>query len=334
MSSAPIIDVHCHCTLVRFRRAVLQEGTDWHGMTTEDGELGNPKNLWAVDRRLQEMDRLRIDVQLVSPTDVFYQYERDAEVTARIAQDANEEIAGMVRDHPGRFMGLGTLPMQDPARAVDAMTRGMRELGLTGFMIDDHVRGATYDDDMFEPVWEAAEGLQAFLLIHQYQHTTVTYRTEKYFLLNSIGNLVDRTITFASFIYGGVLDRHPGLRICLAHGGGYVPYALDRLDKGWEVWPDLRGLSQDRPSTYVRRFYYDTVVYTERNLRFLIDAVGADRVVFGTDWPAPMTFDDPVGRLESMTVLSDAEREALLRGTATSVFGGDHAADVATPGAG
>jgi aminocarboxymuconate-semialdehyde decarboxylase len=290
-------------------------------MTTEHGELGNPKNLWDVDRRLEEMDRLRIDVQLVSPTDVFYQYEQEPEVTERIAAEANEEIAGMVRDHPTRFMGLGTLPMNDPDRAVAAMSRGMGELGLTGFMIDDHVRGVTYDDERFEPVWQAAEDLGVLFLIHQYQHTTVTYRTERYFLLNSIGNLVDRTITFASFVYGGVLDDHPGLRICLAHGGGYVPYALDRLDKGWDVWPDLRGRSQDRPSAYVRRFYYDTVVYTERNLRFLIDVVGADRVVFGTDWPAPMTFEDPVGRLETMAGLSADEREALLRGTAAALFG-------------
>jgi aminocarboxymuconate-semialdehyde decarboxylase len=334
MGIAPIVDVHCHCTLERFRRAVLEEGRDWHGMTTEHGELSNPKNLWDVDRRLQEMDRLRIDVELVSPTDVFYQYEQNAEVTERIAQEANEEIAGMVRDHPARFMGLGTLPMQDPARAVDAMTRGMRELGLTGFMIDDHVRDATYDDDRFEPVWAAAEELGAFLLVHQYQPTTVTYRTEKYFLPNSIGNLVDRTITFASFIYGGVLDRHPELTVCLAHGGGYVPYALDRLDKGWEVWPEERGRSQDRPSAYVSRFLYDTVVYSERNLRFLLDVVGADRVVFGTDWPAPMTFDDPVGRLETMATLSEDEREALLRGTAANVFGGDRASDVPAPDAG
>jgi len=321
MSDGTIVDVHCHCTLERFRRAVLEVGRDWYGMTTEHGELGNPKNLWDVGRRLEEMDRLRIDVQLVSPTDVFYQYDQEPEVTERIAGEANEEIAGMVRDHSTRFMGLGTLPMNDPDRAVAAMSRGMGELGLTGFMIDDHVRGVTYDDERFAPVWEAAEDLGVFFLIHQYQHTTVTYRTERYFLLNSIGNLVDRTITFASFIYGGVLDRHPGLKICLAHGGGYVPYALDRLDKGWDVWPDLRGRSQDRPSTYVRRFYYDTVVYTERNLRFLIDVVGADRVVFGTDWPAPMTFDDPVGRLETMAGLSSDEREALLRGTAVELFG-------------
>jgi aminocarboxymuconate-semialdehyde decarboxylase len=323
----PIIDVHCHCTLQRFQRAVLDGGRDWHGMTTADGELDNLKNRWEIPKRLETMDELRIDVQLVSPTDVFYQYHQAPEVTERIAHEANEEIAGMVRDHPDRFMGLGTLPMQDPERAVTEMTRGREELGLTGFMIDDHVNGLTYDHDQFEPVWEAAQGLGAFLLIHQFQHTTVTYRTRKYFLLNSIGNLVDRTITFAAFIYGGVLDRYPNLTVCLCHGGGYVPYALDRLDKGWDVWAGQRGKSQDRPSSYVRRFYYDTVVYTPRNLRFLIDVVGADRVVFGTDWPAPMTFDDPVGRLETMADLTDDERHALLRGTAASLFGARKAAE-------
>jgi aminocarboxymuconate-semialdehyde decarboxylase len=188
-------------------------------------------------------------------------------------------------------------------------------------MIDDHVNGLTYDLDVFDPVWEAAQDLGAFLLIHQFKDTVVGLRTQEYFLLNSIGNLVDRTITFASFIYGGVLDAYPGLTICLCHGGGYVPYALDRLDQGWHVWPDSRGESQGPPSSYVRRFYYDTVVYTPRALRFLVDVVGADRVVFGTDWPAPMTFDDPVGRLETIEGFSDLEREAMLRGTAASIFG-------------
>jgi aminocarboxymuconate-semialdehyde decarboxylase len=322
MTKSKIIDVHCHCTLERFRRAVLDGGTDWHGMTSDDGELGNPRNLWDVGARLETMDELRIDVQLVSPTDVFYQYHQPPDVTARISPEANDEIAGMVRDHPDRFMGLGTLPMQDPVRAVKEMKRGMRDLGLTGFMIDDHVNGLTYDLDVFHPVWEAAQDLGAFLLIHQFKDTVVGLRTQDYFLLNSIGNLVDRTITFASFIYGGVLDAYPGLTICLCHGGGYVPYALDRLDQGWHVWPDSRGKSKGPPSSYVRRFFYDTVVYTPRTLRFLVDVVGVDRVVFGTDWPAPMTFVDPVGRLEAIEGFTDLERHAMLRGTAESIFGG------------
>jgi aminocarboxymuconate-semialdehyde decarboxylase len=316
-----VIDVHCHCTLERFRKAVLEDGTDWHGMTTADGELGNPKNHWDVDRRLATMDELRIDVQAVSATDVFYQYHQDPRVTERIAREVNDEIAGMVRDHPDRFLGLGSLPMQDPPRALAVMGDAIEQQGLAGFMIDDHVNGTTYDDPMFEPIWEAAEALGAFLLIHQFKDTVVGLRTQDYFLLNSIGNLVDRTITFASFVYGGVLDRYPRLTICLCHGGGYVPFALDRLDQGWHVWPDSRGRSQGPPSSYVRRFLYDTVVYTPRNLRFLIDVVGPDRVVFGTDWPAPMTFDDPVGRLETMVELTPDEREQILRGTAAAIFG-------------
>jgi len=113
-TTRPIVDVHCHCTLARFRRAVLEGGTDWHGMTTEHGELGNPKNHWDVPRRLEEMDRLRVDVQLVSPTDVFYQYDREPEITETIAREANEEIAGMVRSTPTGSWGSGRSRCRTP----------------------------------------------------------------------------------------------------------------------------------------------------------------------------------------------------------------------------
>ena len=143
-SSSPagskVIDVHAHVTPQRFQRAVLG-GSLWHGMTPADGELDNLKNRWAPDRRLEEMDALGVDVQLVSPTDCFYQYHQDPEVTATIAAECNDEVAEMARDHPGRFVGLGTLPLQDTDRAVAEMDRGMRQLRLAGFMIDDHVNG-------------------------------------------------------------------------------------------------------------------------------------------------------------------------------------------------
>jgi aminocarboxymuconate-semialdehyde decarboxylase len=315
-----VIDVHAHLTPHCFQRGIAERG-EWHGMGPEYGELDNPPNRWGTDQRLEAMDELGIDVQVVSATDCFYQYHRDPKDTARIAAEINEEIAGMVRDHPARFMGIGTVPMQDPARAVAEMRRGIEELGLVGFMIDDHVNGLTYDEDRFEDVWSAAEELGAFLLVHQYTGTVVGLRTERYFLANSIGNLVDRTITYGAFVYGGVMDRHPGLKVCLAHAGGYVPFALDRLDKGWEAWPDQRGRSEDRPSAYVDRFYYDCVTFTQRNLRFLIDVVGIDRVVFGTDWPAPMQLPDPVRRIESVEGLEPAEREAILRVNAARMIG-------------
>jgi aminocarboxymuconate-semialdehyde decarboxylase len=314
-----VIDVHAHVTPQRFQRAVLS-GDDWHGMTAADGELDNPPNRWAPERRIEEMDAIGVDVQAVSPTDVFYQYDRDPQTTATIARECNEEVAEMVREHPTRFLGLGTLPMQDVERATAMMESSMRELGLVGFMINDHVNNLTYDDDVFEELWAGAEELGAFFLVHQFHPTVVNHRTEDYFLFNSIGNLVDRTLAFGALVYGGVMDRHPNLKICLAHAGGYVPYAFDRMDRGWEVWPDSRGRSQAKPSSYRDRFYYDTVTFTDRNLRFMLDALGSERVVFGTDWPAPMQVYGAVERLRTSDVLREPERADLLWRTAASIF--------------
>jgi aminocarboxymuconate-semialdehyde decarboxylase len=291
-------------------------------MTPADGELDNVRNRWGPERRLEAMDESGVDVQLLSPTDCFYQYHREPRATARIASECNDEVAEMVRDHPSRFMGLGTLPMQDPDLAVTEMERGMRQLGLRGFMIDDHVNGLTYDHELFEPFWTAAEALGAFVFVHQGAVTSVTYRTPRYFLLNSVGNLVDRTLTYGCLVHGGVLDRHPALTVCLAHAGGYVPYAMDRMDHAYEARPAARGKARDLPSRYLRRVYYDTVTYTDRNLRFLIDAVGADRVVFGTDWPAPMAVEHPVERIRKSPALTEDERHAILAGNTARLFSG------------
>jgi aminocarboxymuconate-semialdehyde decarboxylase len=315
-----IIDVHAHVTPQRFQKAVLS-GSDWHGMTAADGELDNPKNRWLPDRRIEEMDEMGVDVQMVSPTDCFYQYDRDPAITTRIAAECNDEVAAMVLNHSSRFMGLGTLPMQDVERAIGEMKRGMLELGLKGFMINDYVNQLTYDDEVFDDFWATAEELGAFILIHQYKPTVVWYRTHNYFLHNTVGNLVERTLTFGCLVYGGVMDEHPRLTVCLGHAGGYVPFAVDRMDKGWEMFPEYRGRLRDRPSAYLRRFYYDTACFTDRNLRFLVDIVGIDRVVLGTDWPAPMAVPDPVRRIETSPVLTDGERRAILRDNMARVLG-------------
>ncbi|HWE80011.1 MAG TPA: amidohydrolase family protein [Gaiellaceae bacterium] len=322
MSAAktPVIDVHCHLTPQCFQRAVLA-GDLWHGMSPADGELSNLKNRWLPDRRIEEMDALGIDMQLVSSTDVFFQYEREASVTAAIARDCNDELAELVRAHPDRFMGIGTLPMQDTKLAVAELERAMGELGLKGMMVNDHVNGLTYDHESFRDLWAAADELGAFVLFHQFHPTTVAYRTMSYFLFNSVGNLVDRTLTFGALVYGGVVDDFPNIKFCFAHAGGYIPYALDRMDKGWEKFEDSRGRTLGPPSSYANRFYYDTVVFKDTHLRFLVDMVGADRMVFGTDWPAPMDVDDPVRRIENTPVLADAERAAILGGTTATIFG-------------
>jgi len=282
-----IIDVHVHLT-PRCFVDVVQKGGDWYGMTAEDGELDNPKNLWTPEQRIAEMDRLGLDMQLVSPTDVFYQYHQEPMVTA--------------------------LPMQDIDLALAELDYGMNKLGLKGFMIDDHVNGVTYDDPVFDPFWRRVERLGAFMLVHQYGPTVTETRTRKYFLHNTVGNSVDRVLTFGCLVGGGVMNRYPKLKICLGHAGGFVPYAVDRMDKGWAMFPQYRGEATEPPSAYVDRFYYDTTTFTDRNLRFLVDMVGADRVVLGSDWPAPMAVNDPVGAIRNSPVLNDKEKEAILWG--------------------
>jgi aminocarboxymuconate-semialdehyde decarboxylase len=317
---ARIVDVHAHVTPRCFSDVVLG-GNDWYGMTSADGELHNPMNLWSIDQRIEAMDADGIDVQVTSPTDVFYQYHQAPATTAVIARSVNEEVAEMVRARPDRMAGLGTVPMQDTALAIAELSRVIEDLGLRGVMIDDHVNGQTYDEPRFDAFWEASAELGALIFVHQYAPTSVEARIDKFFFFNSIGNLVDRTITFGALVYGGVMDRYPDLKVCLGHAGGYTAYALDRMDQGWRAFPSLRGATTGPPSSYARRFTYDAVTYEPRTLRYLVDVVGADRVVLGSDWPAPMRVLDPVRRLTRIGVLTPQEIESILRGTAAMLLG-------------
>jgi aminocarboxymuconate-semialdehyde decarboxylase len=217
-----------------------------------------------------------------------------------------------VKGWPQRFAGLGTLPMQDVKTAVGELERCMTQLGLKGVEINDHVNGRTLEEPEYRPFWKAAEQMGAVVFFHQGGETLVTPRSARYHLPNSIGNLVDRAVTFATLVHGGVMDAHPDLKIVLGHGGGYTCYGIGRMDHAWQVRSEARVNVTQPPSAYLRRFYYDCIVYTEPALRYLIDTVGVDRVVFGTDWPYDMALDWPVAWILGMTSLSPAEKDAIL----------------------
>jgi aminocarboxymuconate-semialdehyde decarboxylase len=218
----------------------------------------------------------------------------------------------MIRAWPERFAGLGTLPMQDVKAAIAEMERCMTRLGLKGVEINDHINGRTLEEPEFRPFWKAAQELGALVFFHQGGDTVVTPRSARYHLPNSIGNLADRAVTFATLVSGGVMDEFPDLKICLGHGGGYTCFGIGRMDHGWQVRSEARVHITQPPSAYLGRFYYDCIVYTEPALRFLIDSVGADRVVFGTDWPYDMALDWPVAWILGMKGLSQEEKEAIL----------------------
>jgi len=305
------IDIHAHLTPQCFQREVLA-GRSWHDMTRAEGELFNPMNAWTPEQRLADMQSLGVDIQVVSTNVAFYKYDQDVATTTAIARACNDEVYQMTVDHPDRFAGLATLPMQDANAAIAELERCVVQRGLKGAMINDHVNGHTFDEPEFLPFWKEAERMGALIFIHQARPTLVLQRTDRYHLPNTIGNLVDRAVTFACFVFGGVMDQCPDLKICLAHGGGYTCFGIGRMDRGWQVRSEARASLPRPPSAYLNKFYYDCLTHSEAALRMVIDTAGIDRVIFGTDWPADMAIDWPVSWILSLQSLTQEEKEAIL----------------------
>jgi aminocarboxymuconate-semialdehyde decarboxylase len=329
----PVIDLHAHLTPERFKRAIESTGY-WYGLDASVGELDRGGFAKSLPERLEEMDRFGVEMQLLTPTVGFYQYENALDVTKMIHQECNDEIQETVAQHPDRFLGMGMVPMQDPASAIAEMERVIRDLGLVGVILNDHVAGRTFDDPVFLPFFEAAQDLGALLFFHQGGETITTRRIAKYKMPNAIGNLTERTLLYAALVFGGVLDEYPDLRMLLGHGGGYTPYGVARMDKvAGALAGDFDGtmnppfgagdgFNHDHPpSHYLDRFYYDCCTYDGKVLRFLIDTVGIDRVVLGTDYPAPMFLHDPVNWVRGLPELSEAEKDAILVGNSNQLLG-------------
>ncbi|MEX1125513.1 MAG: amidohydrolase family protein [Acidimicrobiia bacterium] len=328
-----VIDMHAHVTPERYKKAIRAHGS-WHGLDSTPGELGFGGFDKAVSERLTDMDSLGVDMQLVTPTVGFYQYENELDVTKAIARECNDEIAEMVQSHPTRFAGLATLPMQDVPSAIAEMERAILDLGMKGVIVSDHVAGRTYDEPEFLPFFAASEELGAILFFHQGGDTCVNYRIRRYKLGNAVGNLTERALVYAALVFGGIIDRFPNLKPYLAHGGGYTTFGVARMDKvagalegdsGSGFIPPFGegdGFSQALPpSAYLDRFHYDCCTYSGPALRFLIDAVGIDRVMLGTDYPAPMLLHDAVNWVNGLPELTDLERQAILSTNPMALLG-------------
>ena len=315
------IDIHAHISPAGFVEA-FRKGENWHGISTGavPNMRYNPRTTWSPEERIADMNSLGVDVQVLSTNAFFYFYEMDASTVTAMARECNDYVAQLVKERPDRFSGFATLPMQDVAASVAELERSMN-MGLKGAMIGDHVNGRTFDDPEFMPLWKSAEASGAVMLIHQGGDTIVTPRNSRYHLPNTIGNLADRAVTFASFVFGGVMDACPDLRVCLCHGGGYTCYGIGRMDRGWQVRREARAHISQPPSKYLDKFYYDCLTHSEEALRYLIDSVGIDRVVFGTDWPFDMATDWPVSWILSMESLTLEEKEAILHKNLEKLLG-------------
>ena len=309
------VDIHAHLTPQNLIRA-KKSGVSLHGIDPAAIARGQGRDISAAER-VADMDRLGEDVQIVSAEPQMYLYGHDAETALAIQRECNDEIRDLIRFRPERFRGLAILPMQDIGKAIAELDRAVNVLGFDGAMIGDHVNGAMYDDPRFAPFWKAAEDMRAIVFLHQASPTLVESRFDRYHLTNTVGNPVERTLSFAALVFGGVMDAYPRLEVVLGHGGGYAAYGAGRMDWGWRWRAEAREHIAKPPTEYLARFYYDCITHSEPALRFLLDTVGGDRVVFGTDYPGfaagkEGSAYEPRKWLVDLKRLTDAEKDAIL----------------------
>jgi len=277
-----------------------------------------PRGGHDIERRFKDMDAAEVDVHLLSVAPQTWLYGQEAAVGIAGATIQNDEIARLVKEHPERFSGIATLPMQAPDKAAEELRRAMRKLGLHGAMIGSNIGGKNLDDPSFEPLWAVAEELDAFMMIHP-GNVAGADRLRSYYLGNLIGNPLDTTIAGACLIFGGVLERHPKLNFIMSHGGGFIPYQGGRWVHGWEVRPEPKVNVKHSPAPYLGRFLYDTILHAQAPLEFLISSVGANRVFLGSDYPYDMGTGECVRQVRAANI-SSADRDIILGGHAAKIL--------------
>jgi len=318
------VDMHCH-SYVHDVWPLIEEHGDlgYLASVVDNPILRNKIDINNVDFRLQQMDEQGIDVQAISLHVGQYHHWAGPDLAAKIVAIQNEKIAETCAAHPERFVGLGAVALQHPELAVRQMKHAVKELDMRGFMITGSVNGEELSSPRFHPFWAAAEELGIVIFIHPRNFPAGQSRLNGNGRLdNVIGNPLETTIALSHLIFEGTLDKYPGVKICAAHGGGYLASYIGRSDHCVTHASMFCAAVEKLPSEYLRQqLYFDSLLYTEENLRHLIATVGADRVVIGTDFPFAMGTADAIDHVLSVDGLSENEQASILGKTAASLLG-------------
>ncbi|MGZ8423948.1 MAG: amidohydrolase family protein [Candidatus Binatia bacterium] len=303
------IDVHAHFVPAASLKVASEIGKR-HGMklglnergreiVSRDGKpyLTQPKAEFSdLDLRLSIMDSQGVDMQTLSPASSYFFYWMAADESLAYAQWLNDRLAEAVAEHPTRLVALGSVPMQDSAKAVGEMERAITKLGLRGVEIASNINGRYFDDPGFNPFWEAAQALDALIFVHPNQVVGAD-RMKEFNLANLIGNPTDTSLAIAKLIFSGVLERYPRLKLLLAHAGGFLPYTWGRLDRGYRIQDSATAKISNPPGEYLKLLNFDTITHSTMALEYLVANFGADHVVLGSDYPYDMGDPEPVSSL-------------------------------------
>ena len=279
-------------------------------------------NCWNHQKRIQECVSASVDVQVLSTIPVLFSYWAKDDEGLMLSRFLNDHIAKVVRNAPKRFIGLGTVPMQNIDLVIEEMDRCITKLNLPGIEIGSNVNGRNLSEAEFQPIFEHAEKIGCTIFIHPWEMMGQA-DMQKYWLPWLVGMPAETSRAICSIIFGGVFEKFPALKIAFAHGGGAFPFTIGRIDHGFNVRPNLCAIDNDKlPSSYLKHFYLDSLVHNEQALSFLIDRLGENQIAMGSDYPFPLGEHHPGKLIESME-FSDSTKQRLLAGTALEWLGLD-----------